>query len=165
MIAEPKNYDQKQISRLLGEVRLQLPATFRDSLCKAVDEGLSIHSLAVSNELKDLIIGQVALTLQASDLRYIIEQENERHERSLEAKSKSLDYLKLQALQNKHSDVTKKFEDSVYKRRPYDQVYANFKDVGSRIEFLNKESAEILSAWANSLFGKYKAITGYKGDK
>ena len=162
MINEPRGYDSNQLARMLGEVRLSLPPVFRAAICKAVD-GLSINSGKVSAELKDLIIGQVALTLRASDFSHILEAEAERHANEQATSIKVIDHQALAAAKRLNADIVDPFFRLITTRAlrtPFQVIKEHYESILYRCDYLDDHSAALLRTWATDVYQKFQKLTG-----
>lgn len=161
MINEPKNYTSLRVAKLIGEVRLKLPQTFKVELDGAIDRGLARMPAKARDELKDLLTASVAITLRASNFSEIMEAEFLRLREAEAVRAETMDWQRLEALKNKHSKAVEPFEYTMYNRAStpgaVETAHSVFVD---SISLLSDSESVPLTTWADELLEKWQKLRG-----
>ena len=161
MIHEPSSHTANAVARMVGEVRLQLPQHFRQLLDGAIDEGLPQIPLRSRDELKDIICGQVALTIRAAGLVDFLDAELERQNETEAVQTEAMQFQSLEAIKHKHADAVKGFESVMYNKRSSSKaVTAAHSTLLDSISLIDPIESDPLLAWAKRLMSQRAKLKG-----
>ncbi len=159
MIHLPENYDAKQIERLSGQLRLALPLQFRGELDQAVDNWLPQVPAKARQELKNLVMGSVAITLRASNFAPMLEELTQKDRDRAVAQAKTEEFSHREKLKHRYQKEVEAFELVMFNRRADERTLgAAFESFRRHCEHLTDYEETLLMDWAKELCTKAKKL-------